>query len=176
MKKYIYLLAIVLFGSLAFAAPEQTPPPVTDSTVIEPETTDVTNVTEEVVEEIKPEQEEKTPEKEAEYTTVEKGDKIFYYDKYGKLIAHDKKVKNQTFFYDKTGQLVGRSLERDEKTYYYNSFGKFLGVCDENGCVDKDFTSTGKIPPLPAIKHFVPVYDNNIMNPPPKIKSEDEEE
>lgn len=148
MKKILYFLAIFIAGTVVFAQTVQ-------------ENTDLT-------------QNAVTTPTEPEYTTVNQRNEIFYYDKYGKMIARDKKVDNQTFFYNKVGQLVGKSVERNGKTYYYNQISKFIGVCDDNGCVDKDFVSTGKIPPLPAIKHFVPVYDNNIMNPPPKTTDEEE--
>ncbi len=147
MKKILYFLAIFIAGTVVFAQTVQ-------------ENTDLT-------------QNAVTTPTEPEYTTVNQRNEIFYYDKYGKMIARDKKVDNQTFFYNKVGQLVGKSVERNGKTYYYNQISKFIGVCDDNGCVDKDFVSTGKIPPLPAIKHFVPVYDNNIMNPPPKTTDEE---
>lgn len=155
MKKILYTFLILAIGTFVLAEP---PVDLVQEQTAQPQT----------------EIQQQTPE--PEYTRVIKKDTIYYYDKYGRMIAHDKTIKNQTFFYDKTGQLVGRSIKRDEKTYYYSRINKFLGYCDENGCVDKEFTSTGKIPPLPEIKHFVPVYDNNIMNPPPKTTSEEEEE
>lgn len=156
MKKFLYVLAIIITGSIVLAET------VSDNPSVEKQNTIPENNNQEV-------------NKTTDYTTVIKNNENFYYDKYGKFIARDKKIKNQTFFYDKYGQPIGKSVKINEKTYYYNRINKFIGSCDENGCVDKDFVSTGQIPPLPEIKIFVPVYDNNIMNPPPKIKSDDEE-
>lgn len=149
MKKILYFLVIFIAGTIVFA---QTVQENTDS--IQKNNVNTTLV-------------------EPEYTSVTKRNEVFYYDKYGKMIARDKKIDNQTFFYNKVGQLVGKSIERNGKIYYYNQISNFIGVCDDNGCVDKNFVSTGKVPPLPAIKHFTPVYDNNIMNPP--LKTTDEE-
>ena len=151
MKKFIYFLMIFVAGTIVFA---QTMPEKTDLTQNTAQNTSSTPT-------------------EPEYTSIVRKNEVFYYDKYGNMIARDKKIDNQTFFYNKVGQMVGKSVERNGKTYYYNQISKFLGVCDDNGCVDKDFNSTGKIPPLPAIKHFVPVYDNSIMNPPPKTTDEE---
>ena len=103
---------------------------------------------------------------EPDYTVVSKNHENFYYDKYGKMIAHDKVLKTGTFF--------GKSLPRGEKTFYYNSIGQFIGVCDVNGdCQDKNFVSTGKIPPLPMIKNFKPFFDDSFLN---QQKTTDEEE
>lgn len=151
MKKFICFLMIFVAGTIVFA---QT---VSEKTNLIQNNTQNTN---------------EIP-KEPEYTSIVRKNEVFYYDKYGNMIARDKKIDNQTFFYNKVGQMVGKSVDRNGKTYYYNQISKFLGVCDDNGCVDKDFNSTGTIPPLPAIKHFVPVYDNNIMNPPPKTSNEE---
>ncbi|MBR1681089.1 hypothetical protein IJ707_04790 [bacterium] len=152
MKKIIFILAIFIIGSITFAEnlqEEQEPKQEESSTAT---TTPV-------------EENRETLAKEPEYTTVIRGSQTFYYDKQGKLIAHDKTLKNQTFFYNKTGQLIGKSVERNEKKYYYNSINKFLGVCENEDCFDSDFVSTGKIPPLPEIKSFKPVIDNDIINP-----------
>lgn len=112
---------------------------------------------------------------EQDYTIVKTKNKTVYYDKYGRMIAHDKYINNQTFFYDKVGQLIGKSLERSGVVYYYNPIGKFLGTCDVSGCKDSEFNSTGNVPPLPKIVKFVPVFDPEILNPSVK-KSEEEEE
>lgn len=115
-----------------------------------------------------------TVQNEPDYTVVSKNHENFYYDKYGKMIAHDKVLKTGTFFYNATGQFVGKSVLRGEKTYYYNSIGQFIGVCDINGaCQDKNFESTGKIPPLPMVKNFKPFFDDSFLN---QQKSTDEEE
>lgn len=115
-----------------------------------------------------------TTQTEPDYTVVSKNHENFYYDKYGKMIAHDKTLKTGTFFYNATGQFVGKSLLRGEKTYYYNSIGQFIGVCDIKGeCQDKNFASTGKIPPLPMVKKDKPFFDDSFLN---QQKSSDEEE
>ena len=170
MNKFLSFLMVFLVGSSVFAT-------TLDTNIAEEQNVSA-DVQEEVkteensdVKEVKPELSEQKP----EYFTEFKKNQTFYYDKSGKLIARDKKIKNETFFYDNVGQLVGKSVEKNDKTFYYNRISKFIGYCDENSCVDSKFVSTGKIPPLPAIKHFVPVYDNNIMNPPPKVKTDDEE-
>ncbi len=157
MKKFVYVIAILLAGTLVNAVPA-------DNTATNTTTTATTPNTVAPVEPAKP-----------EYSVETKYNENIYYDKYGKLLARDKTIKNQTFFYNKVGQLVGKSVVRNEKTYYYNQIGSFLGVCDEEGCQDKDFNSTGKIPPLPQIKHFQPVYDNDILNPAPKTSTDEEE-
>ncbi len=148
MKKFIYIIAILLIGNLGYAVTVENQ--VTNTNIAPQETA-------------KP-----------EYSVETKYNKNIYYDKYGKILAHDKTINNQTFFYNKVGQLVGKSVTKNEKTYYYNQIGTFLGVCDETGCQDKEFNSTGKIPPLPQIKHFQPIYDNNILNPAPKTTDEEE--
>lgn len=109
-----------------------------------------------------------------EYIAVIKNSQTFYYDKQGRLIAHDKKVNGQTFFYDRTGQFVGKSVKRNDTTYYYNGINKFIGTCTENECFNGEFVSTGKIPPLPTIKHFTPVYDEELVTPKPKTNSSEE--
>lgn len=115
-----------------------------------------------------------TPQNEPDYTVVSKSHENFYYDKYGKMIAHDKVLKTGTFFYNATGQFVGKSLLRGEKNYYYNSIGQFIGVCDIKGeCQDKNFASTGKVPPLPMIKKDKPFFDDSFLN---QQKTTDEEE
>ena len=146
MKKYIIFLTAILIGSIAFAIPDNAVNTNNsqNSTITEPD-----------------------------YTTVKKDNKTFYYDKYGKMIAYDKTIHNQSFFYNKVGQLTGKSIERNGTTYYYNQLGKFLGTCDLTGCKDGEFNSTGNIPPLPKIAKFVPVFDNNILNPTQKPSEEE---
>lgn len=158
MKKFVYLIAILFAGTFAIAVPTDTP--VTNVT-----TTANTTQTNPAV--------AQTP-TQPEYTVESSLHENIYYDKFGKVIARDKTINNQTFFYNKVGQLVGKSITRNENTYYYNQIGNFLGICNETECKDKDFNSTGKIPPLPQIKHFQPVYDNNILNPPPKTSTDEE--
>jgi len=181
MKKLIYLLTLVLIGSVAVAdsVPIPTPYMPPNQEKKEQDAQPKTE-TQEVVEE--PKIPQKEPEKReykfenSEYTAEVKGLQTFYYDKYGKFIARDKKVNGQVFFYNKSGQFAGKSVERGDKTYYYNSANKFLGVCDENVCKDSEFNVTGKIPPLPEIKHFKPVYDDSILNPQSKTSDKDDEE
>ena len=165
MRNLILILLIILAGSISFAENVQNglnSMPV-ENTIKE---TDENKTLEK--EEVKSSK-EKTKEDDTmpkpDYTTVIKGEQIFYYDKEGKFFARDKKIKEQTFFYNKTGQLTGKSTIRGEKTYYYNALNKFLGVCDENECFDSEMTSTGKIPPLPKIKTFTPYVNPDILNP-----------
>ncbi len=93
-----------------------------------------------------------TPQKapQEEFIKVEKNNQVIYYDKNGKLLARSNKIDNATFFYNNVGRFIGKNVLINNKTYYYNSLGKFIGICDESGCTDKDFNSTGIIPPLPT--------------------------
>lgn len=175
MKKLILILSIFIVGSITFAENIKNPPTnVTPGASEEQKSEDETADNEET----KPVEEEKAEDNnlpKPDYITVVKGTQIFYYDKEGKFFARDKKINDQTFFYNKTGQLTGKSVERGYKTYYYNSLNKFLGVCDEKECFDSEMTSTGKIPPLPKIKNFVPYIDPAISNPKQEEAKKEEE-
>ena len=175
MRKYLYLFALlaVISAPVCFAVPSTTSTTTTTKTstgtgvITTSSTTTMQNgykSTEPTV----------TVQNEPDYTVVSKNHENFYYDKYGKMIAHDKILKTGTFFYNSTGQYVGKSLPRGEKTYYYNSIGQFIGVCSINGeCQDKNFVSTGKIPPLPMVKNFKPFFDDSFLK---QQKTTDEEE
>ena len=174
MKKLLYLFTLIAIISMpvGIAAPATTTTTTTKTstgtgTITTTQTSTMQNgykTTETPV----------TVQNEPDYTIVSKNHENFYYDKYGKMIAHDKILKTGTFFYNATGQYVGKSLPRGEKTFYYNSIGQFIGVCDINGdCQDKNFISTGKIPPLPMVKNFKPFFDDSFLN---QRKSSDEEE
>ncbi len=175
MKKIISLLTFITFGSLTFAEPIQNqvlpnlnvPQQKAAETQQEETETPEPEIPQEVVEE---------PIQNPDLTVVEKGNQKFYYDKYGKFIARDKKVNGQIFFYNKTGQLVGKSVERNDKNYYYNGLNKFLGYCNEKECFDEELNSTGKVPPLPKINEFKAVIDDNIINPSAKEDSGKKEE
>lgn len=140
MKKIIFILIIFLIGSIAFAE----------------------NIKEEAKNNISENSDYNANNK--KYTSVVKGSQTFYYDKFGKLIAHDKVINNQTFFYNKVGQLIGKSVERENKIFYYSSINKFLGVCDEQGCFDSNFISTGNVPPLPKMNEFKPILNEDLNN------------
>lgn len=179
MKKIISLFTVILFGTLAFAEPPvgEIPPIYSKAT---PQS-----------QEDKPQEENKDIEVDVQvkeipapkiiklqnpdFAVEEKGSQKFYYDKQGNFIARENKVNNQIFFYNKNGQMLGKSIKRNSNTYYYNGLNKFIGYCTEQECFGEDFKSTGTVPPLPAIKEFKPVIDNNILNPQNQTKSSEEE-
>lgn len=175
MKKLLYLFAllVVITVPVCIAAPATTTTTTTTKTSTETGTVTTTS-TSTMQNGYKTTEPTVTVQNEPDYTVVSKNRENFYYDKYGKMIAHDKILKTGTFFYNATGQYVGKSVPRGEKTYYYNSIGQFIGVCDIKGdCQDKAFASTGKIPPLPMVKNFKPFFDDSFLN---QQKTTDEEE
>ena len=154
MKKILYLFLIIAIGSIGFAQGEQEDQPQENTTQ------------EEIVQEANDNQSSvQNSNQESEYITVVKNYQTFYYDKEGKLIASERAMNDRTFFYDKYGQLIGKSVQRNDKKYYYNGLNRFIGVCDENGCYDSNFASTGKIPPLPQINTFKPVINKELSYP-----------
>ncbi|MBR2526510.1 hypothetical protein IKE67_08615 [bacterium] len=179
MKKIITLSVIIMFGAIAFADPyaNEIPPNYSPATSPQPNEQQEENKDVEVDVEVK-EIPVPTPQIKLEnpdLTVVEKGSQNFYYDKYGKFIARDKKVNNQVFFYNQVGQLVGKSIRRNSNTYYYNGLNKFIGYCTETECFDEDFKSVGTVPPLPKLNTFIPIIDNNLINPQNKTKTKEDE-
>lgn len=161
MKNFIYTIVFLLLlqGVTAYCEPNS-------ENNEKNETTKTTETKDEI----------KSDTTEPEYVTVKKGIETFYYDKYGKLISREKYVKPSNFFYNANGQCMGKSVERLNKTYYYTQTGMFLGVCDDKGeCFDKDFTSIGKIPPLPIVKNNIPYFDEELLKPQPQKNDGDEE-
>ena len=145
---------IISIGSIALAQGEQEEQPKENTNQ------------EEVIQESSDNQSSaQTSVQEPEYTTVVKNYQTFYYDKEGKLISSGRAIKDRTFFYDKYGQLIGKSVQRNDKRYYYNGLNRFIGMCDENGCYDSNFVSTGKVPPLPQIKTFKPIINTELTYP-----------
>lgn len=166
MKKIISLAVIFFFGTFAFAEPPSSEFPPNYSPATQPKADEQKEENKDVevdvqVKEIPaPEIKLQNP----ELTVEEKGSQNFYYDKYGKFVARDKKVNNQIFFYNQNGQMVGKSIKRNSNTYYYNGINKFMGYCTETECFDENFKSIGTVPPLPKLNTFVPVIDNKFLN------------
>lgn len=178
MKKFILLFCILFLGSLVFAEPPVNKQ-VQNSSEIKTQEDNTTQQDENPDVDIQNEIEKYFPKKikfqNPDLTTVEKENQNFYYDKQGKLIARDKRIDDKNFFYNQNGQFIGKSIKRNSNTYYYNGINKFLGYCTETECFDEDFKSLGTVPPLPTIKYFKPIIDNNILNPQEKIETKNEE-